>query len=211
MNFEFRNISYQPDGNWTEIPYENIKLMDELGSGAFGVVYKGEITEKNCDITPCAVKALKGELSLHPTFQNYITMATWHRKCLPQGNLDLGISFYYILCVDISVIKPWIKMIPVKWNDIVSLSEMISYHFTGLNCPIKQIAIIWLDQSGCTLYFSWRPASNLAGRIALQFYRRFLVLQLGGLVFFKLVIWNKQIFNTIPLTGSKTRSFAIWY
>ena len=46
-------------------------------------------------------------------------------------------QYYYILCVDISVIKPWIKMIPVKWNDIISLSEMISYHFTGLNCPIK--------------------------------------------------------------------------
>ena len=76
MNFEFKNISYEADGNWTEIPYENIKLMDELGSGAFGVVYKGEISEKNGNITPCAVKALKGELSLHPTFQNYITMAT---------------------------------------------------------------------------------------------------------------------------------------
>ena len=48
-----------------------------------------------------------------------------------------GILFYYILCVDISVIKPWIKMIPVKWYDIISRSEMISYHFTGLSCPIK--------------------------------------------------------------------------
>ena len=46
-------------------------------------------------------------------------------------------TIYYILCVDISVIKPWIKIIPVKWYDIISLSEMISCHFTGLNCPIK--------------------------------------------------------------------------
>ena len=68
--------------------------------------------------------------------------------------------FYYILTVDISVIRPWINMIPVKWYDIISRSEMISYHFTGLNCPIKQILIVWLDQSGCTLYFSWRLASN---------------------------------------------------
>ena len=44
---------------------------------------------------------------------------------------------YYILCMHISVIKPWIKMIPVKWYDVISLSEMISYHFTVLNCPIK--------------------------------------------------------------------------
>ena len=47
-------------------------------------------------------------------------------------------------------------------------SEMISYHFTGLNCPIKYTVITWLDQSRCTLYFSWCPASNLAGRIAFQ-------------------------------------------
>ena len=51
--------------------------------------------------------------------------------------LKFDIFFYYILCVDISMIKPWIKMIPVKWYDIIWLSEMISYHFTGLNCPIK--------------------------------------------------------------------------
>ena len=38
-------------------------------------------------------------------------------------------------------------------------------------------------------------ASNLAGRIALQFYQRFLVLHLGGLIFFKHVICNKQIIS----------------
>ena len=36
-------------------------------------------------------------------------------------------------------------------------------------------------------------ASNLAGRIPLQFYQRFLVLQFGGLVFLKHEIYNKQI------------------
>ena len=44
---------------------------------------------------------------------------------------------------------------------------------------------------------AWRQI--WAGRIALQFYQRFLVLQVGGLIFFKHVIC------------SKTRSFAIWY
>ena len=46
-------------------------------------------------------------------------------------------SFYYILCVDIIVIKPWLKMIPVKRYDIISLqwNDIISLH--GLNCPIK--------------------------------------------------------------------------
>ena len=74
--------------------------------------------------------------------------------------VSLTRKHYYILCVDVSVIKLWIKMIPVKWYDIISLSEydiismseMISYHFTGLNCPIKEIVIIRLDPSGCTLY-----------------------------------------------------------
>ena len=91
----FKNASYQPtDVNWTEIPFENIKMMDELGSGAFGVVYKGEISEENGDVTPCAVKALKGERGLHPAFLNYIAKATWERKCLSYGNLNLGISSY---------------------------------------------------------------------------------------------------------------------
>ena len=46
-------------------------------------------------------------------------------------------KLYYISCVDISVIKPWLKMVPVKWYDIISLqwNDIISLH--GLNCPIK--------------------------------------------------------------------------
>ena len=108
-------------------------------------------------------------------------------------NKTLNIWSYYILCVDISVIKPWLKMIPVKWYNIISLlwNDIISLH--GLNCPIKQTVIIWLDQLGCTLYFCWRLASNLAGRTALQFYQRFLVPQFSGLIFFKHEIYNKQI------------------
>ena len=67
MDFKFKNDSYQPtDVLWTEIPFEKIKIMDELGSGEFGVVYKGEICGGNGEITPCAVKALKGERGFLP-------------------------------------------------------------------------------------------------------------------------------------------------
>ena len=53
-------------------------------------------------------------------------------------NLDRSIrnGFYYILCVDISVIKPWIKMIPVKWYDFISLVKW--YHITSR---------VWIGQS----------------------------------------------------------------
>ena len=84
----------------------------------------------------------------------------------------------------------------------------------GLNCPIKWIVIIWLDQSGCTLYFRFKltPASNLAGRIALQFYQRFLVLQLGGLInFFKHVICNKQVITCYEPDIVFIHSFLIPY
>ncbi|XP_068760305.1 uncharacterized protein [Montipora capricornis] len=64
LKFSFVNDSYKPsDVNWTEIPYENINLMDELGSGAFGVVYRGEIIREKDDATPCAVKAVKASAS----------------------------------------------------------------------------------------------------------------------------------------------------
>ncbi|XP_068760314.1 angiopoietin-1 receptor-like isoform X2 [Montipora capricornis] len=64
LKFSFVNDSYKPSGvNWTEIPYENINLMDELGSGAFGVVYRGEIIREEDDVTPCAVKAVQASAS----------------------------------------------------------------------------------------------------------------------------------------------------
>ena len=44
IKLSFVNKSFMPcEANWNEIPYEKITLMNELGSGAFGVVYKGEL------------------------------------------------------------------------------------------------------------------------------------------------------------------------
>jgi len=70
---------------------------------------------------------------------------------------QVDMYFYYVLHVDISVIKPWLKMIAVKWYDIIislQWNDIISLH--GLNCPIKNLFINGLNQSGCKLYFSWR-------------------------------------------------------
>ena len=71
--------------------------------------------------------------------------------------------------------------------------------------PIREIAPNLCPNTPC--FFFVTPIINihslalvhvrgriaLAGRIALQFYQRFLVLQLSGLIFFKHVISNKQI------------------
>ena len=75
--FSFVNASFKPtEVNWTEIPYENINLMDEIGSGAFGVVYKGEILRGKNDVTPCAVKTLKG----NQTERNEVYI--WHFRSI---------------------------------------------------------------------------------------------------------------------------------
>ena len=48
-------------GDWREFPRSDIKLQEELGEGAFGEVYKG-LVQIDGEMTPCAVKKLKGNL-----------------------------------------------------------------------------------------------------------------------------------------------------
>ena len=62
LKFSYLNDAFKPtEVRWKEIPYEDINLLNELGSGAFGVVYKGELIRDKGEVTPCAVKALIGE------------------------------------------------------------------------------------------------------------------------------------------------------
>ena len=52
-------------GDWIELPRTDVKLKEELGEGAFGEVYKGEV-QIDGEKLPCAVKKVKGKLL--PTF-----------------------------------------------------------------------------------------------------------------------------------------------
>ncbi|KFM70272.1 Insulin receptor, partial [Stegodyphus mimosarum] len=57
------NLVYVPD-EW-EIPREKVKLLEELGQGSFGMVYKGEVYDldgKGC--TPCAAKTVNESATL---------------------------------------------------------------------------------------------------------------------------------------------------
>ena len=63
-----------------------------------------------------------------------------HSRNLRSGTFDWKVWNFitYYVWIHISVIRPWLKMIPpVKWYDIISLqwNDTISLH--GLNCPIK--------------------------------------------------------------------------
>ena len=44
---------------WREIPRDRLTLGKILGEGEFGMVVKGELTEDDGHVTPCAVKKLK--------------------------------------------------------------------------------------------------------------------------------------------------------
>ena len=51
----------QRGGKWEEVPRGSVKLLDEIGAGAFGVVYKAQLKKDDGQTIFCAVKTLKGE------------------------------------------------------------------------------------------------------------------------------------------------------
>ena len=55
-----------------------------------------------------------------PPWSEFFSVATCAISTI-RANTQGYMAIYYILCVDISVIRPWLKMIPVKWYDIISL------------------------------------------------------------------------------------------
>ena len=49
-----------PNVAWREINRKQLSIHKILGSGQFGEVAKGELTEEDGTVVPCAVKTLKG-------------------------------------------------------------------------------------------------------------------------------------------------------
>ena len=72
-------------GDWIELPRADVKLKEKLGEGAFGEVYKGEV-QIDGEKLPCAVKRVKGKLSLSRSFQS-LEMQYDRRKCLRLTNV----------------------------------------------------------------------------------------------------------------------------
>jgi len=54
-----RAMQIQASFAWREIPRDRLTLGKILGEGEFGMVVKGELTEDDGHIAPCAVKKLK--------------------------------------------------------------------------------------------------------------------------------------------------------
>lgn len=66
-------IVYEPD-EW-EIPREKVKLLEELGQGSFGMVYKGEVHDLNGKpFVPCAAKVSRIFLLADTTFKRFFNL-----------------------------------------------------------------------------------------------------------------------------------------
>ncbi|XP_035205023.1 insulin-like growth factor 1 receptor [Stegodyphus dumicola] len=62
VNPEYMSAVYEPD-EW-EVPREKIALIQELGQGSFGMVYKGEFKTDDKGVLKCAVKTVNESASL---------------------------------------------------------------------------------------------------------------------------------------------------
>lgn len=49
-------LDYQAD-EW-EIPRDNVEVLEPLGRGSFGMVYRGNWKKKDNEIIPCAIKTV---------------------------------------------------------------------------------------------------------------------------------------------------------
>lgn len=89
---------------WSEIPRQYLKISDELGSGAFGVVKKGYLM-RNSKVVECAVKMLKrhgtvtelrdlyNELNIMASVGNHPNIVSLIGACSEDGPLWVVVKF----------------------------------------------------------------------------------------------------------------------
>lgn len=56
MLFFFLSVDYQFD-EW-EVPRDNVQLLEPLGRGSFGMVYRGIWKKEDGEEIPCAIKTV---------------------------------------------------------------------------------------------------------------------------------------------------------
>jgi len=100
-----RAMQIQASFAWREIPRDRLTLGKILGEGEFGMVVKGELTEDDGHVTPCAVKKLKrtatesdfkdllNELEIMTSVGNHPNLVNLIGACSTEGPLMIIVEF----------------------------------------------------------------------------------------------------------------------
>ena len=125
-NFRFRLLSVAQKHRMLKLPSQNPTPWENSNSERdiwrldiffFRFVLQRQVSDIHvvCGLLKDFLRNLAEPLLTYELWSKFVDAAS---KLI--NFLRLVILSYYILCVDISGIKPWIKVIPVKWYDIIT-------------------------------------------------------------------------------------------